>query len=84
MNRVTDISVFDEAFPAPTVQSSPVDTLPAEGIVLKSYLAELEITLITKALNKQEWVVARAAELLGMRRTTLVEKMRKYDLQKER
>ena len=84
VNRVTNISQFDEAFAASAVQSSPVDTLPDEGIVLKSYLAELEITLITKALNKQEWVVARAAELLGMRRTTLVEKMRKYDLQKER
>jgi sigma-54 specific flagellar transcriptional regulator A len=33
-------------------------------------------------LVKHDYVVARAAETLGMRRTTLVEKMRKYDLQK--
>jgi sigma-54 dependent transcriptional regulator, flagellar regulatory protein len=28
-------------------------------------------------------VVARAADLLGMRRTTLVEKMKKYGMSKE-
>lgn len=59
-----------------------VDILPDEGLVLKDYLAELEVSLITQALDKNDWVVARSAELLGMRRTTLVEKMRKYSLQK--
>ncbi|MDF2178297.1 sigma-54 dependent transcriptional regulator [Aliiglaciecola sp. CAU 1673] len=57
--------------------------LPEEGLNLKEYLAELEVNLILQALEQQEWVVARAAEVLGMRRTTLVEKMRKYELSKE-
>jgi len=57
-------------------------TLPSEGLNLKEHLAELEVSLITQSLIKHDWVVARAAETLGMRRTTLVEKMRKYDLQK--
>ena len=39
--------------------------------------------LIKQALDQQDGVVARAAEQLGMRRTTLVEKMRKYGLSKE-
>lgn len=56
--------------------------LPAEGLNLKDYLADLEISLITQSLTKHDYVVARAAETLGMRRTTLVEKMRKYNLQK--
>lgn len=78
-----DFSQFDEAFANPSVvESNQVDLLPDEGIVLKDYIAELEVSLISQALDKNEWVVARAAELLGMRRTTLVEKMRKYDLQK--
>lgn len=54
--------------------------LPNEGIDLKEYLAELEVTFITQALDRHEFVVARAAEVLGLRRTTLVEKMRKYNL----
>jgi sigma-54 specific flagellar transcriptional regulator A len=42
----------------------------------------LEVNLIRQALDNQDWVVARAADKLGMRRTTLVEKMRKYDIQR--
>ncbi|RHW75978.1 sigma-54 dependent transcriptional regulator [Colwellia sp. RSH04] len=56
--------------------------LPEDGINLKEHLADLEVSLIKQSLEKHDWVVARAAETLGMRRTTLVEKMRKYDLQK--
>ena len=59
-----------------------VDVLPADGLNLKDYLADLEVSLIVQALDKNDWVVARSAELLDMRRTTLVEKMRKYNLQK--
>ncbi|WP_085298120.1 sigma-54 dependent transcriptional regulator [Cognaticolwellia mytili] len=62
--------------------NAAVDVLPAEGLNLKEYLADLEVALINQALDKNDWVVARSAELLGMRRTTLVEKMRKYSLQK--
>ena len=56
--------------------------LPNEGLNLKEHLAELEVSLISQSLAKHDYVVARAAETLGMRRTTLVEKMRKYNLQK--
>ena len=61
---------------------SMVDVLPNDGLNLKEYLADLEVSMINQALDKNDWVVARSAELLGMRRTTLVEKMRKYSLQK--
>lgn len=65
--------VFDQNMPA---------LLPSEGIELKSYLADLEVCLIEQALERSENVVARAAEVLGVRRTTLVEKMKKYNLPK--
>ncbi|KTF12802.1 sigma-54 dependent transcriptional regulator [Pseudoalteromonas sp. H103] len=57
--------------------------LPDDGIELKDYLAELEISLITQALERFDYVVARAAEILGVRRTTLVEKMKKYNLSRD-
>ncbi|EGU31526.1 MULTISPECIES: sigma-54 dependent transcriptional regulator [Vibrio] len=56
--------------------------LPPEGLNLKEMLAELEVNMINQALDAQAGVVARAADMLGMRRTTLVEKMRKYNLQR--
>jgi sigma-54 specific flagellar transcriptional regulator A len=56
--------------------------LPEQGIDLKEYLNVLEIDLIRQALNECSGVVAHAAKRLNMRRTTLVEKLRKYDLQR--
>ena len=50
------------------------------GLDLKSYLVEMEVQLIQKALSQTEGNVSQAAKLLQTNRTTLVEKIRKYDL----
>ncbi len=57
--------------------------LPVNGIDLKEYLTNLERNLIQQALDDSVGIVARAAEKLKIRRTTLVEKMRKYDLHRK-
>ncbi len=54
--------------------------LPETGVNLKAYLAETEISIIKQALQHCNGVVARAAKHLDMRRTTLLEKMRRYQL----
>ena len=54
--------------------------LPRGGIDLKDHLSAIEIGLIRKALEEADGTVAEAARLLRMRRTTLVEKLRKYRL----
>ena len=56
--------------------------LPQDGLDLKSHLANMELTLIRQALDESDGVVAHAAKRLKMRRTTLVEKLRKYGLQR--
>jgi sigma-54 specific flagellar transcriptional regulator A len=56
--------------------------LPTEGLDLKAHLNTLEQSLIQQALDESEGVVAHAAKRLHMRRTTLVEKLRKYGLQR--
>jgi len=58
------------------------DLLPEEGIDLKAHLLDLESNIIKQALDDANGVVAHAAQRLNMRRTTLVEKMRKYGLQR--
>ncbi len=63
-----------------TTNDTPL--LPVNGLDLKEYLADLEKNLITQALQDTGSVVARAADRLHVRRTTLVEKMRKYGLQR--
>lgn len=59
------------------------DNLPEDGLDLKEHLANLEYLLIKQALDEAEGVVAHAAKKLKMRRTTLVEKMRKYGIERE-
>jgi sigma-54 dependent transcriptional regulator, flagellar regulatory protein len=54
--------------------------LPHEGLDLRAHLLDIERKLVTQALERSQGVVAHAARLLGLRRTTLVEKLRKLDL----
>jgi len=58
--------------------------LPTDGINLKEHLSNLEQSLILQALEEANGVVAHAATLLKMRRTTLVEKLRKYGFKSEK
>ncbi|MGH8157247.1 MAG: sigma-54 dependent transcriptional regulator [Rhodanobacter sp.] len=61
--------------------SNALGLLPEEGLDLKDHLADIEVGLIRQALDATGGVVAHAAKLLRMQRTTLVEKLRKYGLQ---
>jgi sigma-54 dependent transcriptional regulator, flagellar regulatory protein len=54
--------------------------LPPEGLDLREHVAGIEEKLIRQALDRSAGVVAQAARLLGLRRTTLVEKLRKLDI----
>ncbi|HEX22049.1 MAG TPA: sigma-54-dependent Fis family transcriptional regulator, partial [Chromatiales bacterium] len=56
--------------------------LPREGLDLKEHISTVECSLIKQALDEAGGVVAHAAKRLKMRRTTLVEKLRKYGLQR--
>jgi sigma-54 specific flagellar transcriptional regulator A len=79
-----DFTFEDDSQPARTTMVSMSDTtlLPEAGIDLKEYLTNLERSLIQQALDDSGGIVARAAERLSIRRTTLVEKMRKLELQR--
>ncbi len=57
--------------------------LPDEGMDLRNHMANIELGLINEALERTQGVVAHAAQLLGLRRTTLVEKLRKYGIERE-
>jgi sigma-54 specific flagellar transcriptional regulator A len=54
--------------------------LPPGGIDLRAHVAAIEESLIRQALERGDGVVAQAARLLGLRRTTLVEKLRKFGI----
>ncbi len=57
-----------------------IQTLPPEGISLKQHLVDIERSLIEQALSRTQGNVSRTAKLLQLQRTTLIEKINKYEL----
>jgi sigma-54 specific flagellar transcriptional regulator A len=72
--------IFDETISPAYNQSHHISQLPTSGMDMKQHLTDIEISLIEQALVNTNHVVARAATMLSVRRTTLVEKMRKYEI----
>ncbi len=63
--------------PKPSLYSTEDLSLPPEGINLNNIIDTIERKLITEALEKSNGIKSKAATLLGLNRTTLVEKMKK-------
>jgi two-component system, NtrC family, response regulator HydG len=67
---------------ANTVRATPAtEALPPEGVNLYQVLADLEDRLIREALERTGGNRNQAAQALGIKRTTLVEKLRKMSRQ---
>jgi sigma-54 specific flagellar transcriptional regulator A len=56
-------------------------TLPEAGLDLREHLLAIERALVQQALDRANGTVAHAARLLNLRRTTLVEKLRKLGIE---
>ena len=56
------------------------ESLPDEGLHLKQHLADIERSLIRQALLRSDGNISQTARLLRLQRTTLIEKINKYDL----
>ena len=73
-------SIGSEPVRANWLDPDALPMLPVNGIDLRDFMTRLERNLIQQALDDTNSVVAHAADRLHIRRTTLVEKMRKYGL----
>ena len=76
----------EEGNPAQILQQSLRQSfhvgIPEEGINLKKIVEEFEKELLLEALEKTGWVKNKAANLLDLNRTTLVEKLKKMKIAK--
>ena len=61
--------------------STPGLEISEEGICLNSAVTEFEKALILQSLEKTKWVKNKAAKLLQLNRTTLVEKIKRHRIQ---
>ena len=94
-NEIWDITseLIDEAECDNNDEETKVDNLPHpnnykdwftfyDEIDIRRHLQDIEIILIEAALEKTEGMVSQASDSLKLRRTTLIEKMKKYGISK--
>jgi DNA-binding NtrC family response regulator len=80
--------ILPEDLPAKIFRSNPLAThqyktlfeLPESGVDLKQILSDIEDSLIMQAMNKTGGNKNQASKLLTLNRTTLIEKMKKKNL----
>ena len=66
---------------APAAAPDSLTLLPQAGLDLRAHLLAIERSLVQQALDRADGTVAHAARLLNLRRTTLVEKLRKLGIE---
>ena len=66
----------------PPIGGLPTPEITTEGICLTTAVSEFEKNLIYQSLEQTDWVKNKAAKLLHVKRTTLVEKIKRYELHK--
>jgi two-component system response regulator PilR (NtrC family) len=81
--------ILPEDLPAKIFRSNPLATqqykslfeLPEVGVDLKQILSDIEDSLIVQAMNRTRGNKNQASKLLALNRTTLIEKMKKKNLE---
>ncbi|MDH4008436.1 MAG: hypothetical protein OEU35_10265 [Desulfuromonadales bacterium] len=84
---LTDGNVIDRQDLPPQIAGTlnesgllPALHIPEEGLDLTETMAHLERHLIQQAMERSQSIKARAASLLNINRTTLVEKIKRYGM----
>ena len=75
-----DLPPVNPTSPFSPAPSAPMD-LPPEGLDLNQVVSEMEKNLMLQSLQITRGNKKRAAELLGLKRTTFLEKMKRLDLE---
>ena len=79
--KITTNDLPPELKAANGYKSAPGLEISDEGICLNSAVTEFEKALIVQSLEKTKWVKNKAAKLLQLNRTTLVEKIKRHRIQ---
>jgi sigma-54 specific flagellar transcriptional regulator A len=69
-----------ESLPIPKPEQYKDWFLYFDKMDLRKHLSEIEIVMIEAALEKTDGMVSQASDALRLRRTTLIEKMKKYGI----
>jgi sigma-54 specific flagellar transcriptional regulator A len=76
-------SLYENDFERIIGLSNSISELPVEGVSSKDFLNNVEANLIRLALTQTDGNVSKASDLLQLGRTSLIQKISKYQLSKE-
>lgn len=79
----TKLGLYENDFEQIIELSSSISELPSEGLPTKDLLNNVEANLIRAALAQTDGNVSKASELLQLGRTSLIQKISKYRLDRE-
>jgi DNA-binding NtrC family response regulator len=79
--EIADLGPEVEALP--NTGDGTDEWFPDEGIDLERYMEGIELTLIKRSLERTQGNKVRAARLLNLKRTTLIEKLKRLERQPE-
>jgi DNA-binding NtrC family response regulator len=82
-NEIDLPDLSPELVPSGSVMTTPFVDFPDKGLNLPEYLGSIEKDLIQRALERTRGNRNKAAELLGIKRTTLVEKLKRMGISAE-
>jgi DNA-binding NtrC family response regulator len=74
---VTDLPIEIQQAQEPTLSASVA--LPEDGVDLDAFVANIERDLIQRSLERTGGNKGQAARLLHLKRTTLVEKLKRFE-----
>ena len=74
---VTELGAEIRNAPAGSDEASP--WFPDEGLDLERYIEGVELTLIRRSLERTQGNKVQAARLLNLKRTTLIEKLKRLE-----
>ncbi len=89
LSQVGDVAALPPPSPRPAPEPAPragfiwptVADLHAGGMGMKEFFDTMEERLLVEALNQAGGVKNQAAEILGIKRTTLIEKLKKRNME---
>jgi DNA-binding NtrC family response regulator len=82
-DREIDVEDLPPALRRPSAPAPSAPQLPPTGLSFRDVVEDFETDLILQALEQTHWNKNRAAQLLGLNRTTLIEKIKKKGLEPE-
>jgi DNA-binding NtrC family response regulator len=75
-----DVEHLPEQLQSVNKPSPTAPVVPSSGLSFNDTIEQLEVDLLRQALEHTHWNKNRAAQLLGLNRTTLLEKIKKRGL----